>query len=300
MHVFITGASGLIGQHLCKSLNKRDGIVLSGLSRNSKKAGRKNPIVNHWHNNFDTVDFSQIDGVINLAGEPIADRRWSSTRKQALTTSRVDLTHTLVDRMLQPSNPPQWLISGSAIGYYGRQGSERISETFTNCHDEFSHTLCRDWEAATQPANDASIRVCLLRTGLVLARNGGALKKMIRPFQLGLGGPVGSGDQWMSWIHIDDMVRAIEHLIDNSNLHGPFNCTAPHAVTNLDFSRVLAKLLNRPCAFKVPHMAMKTLLGEMSDLLLYGQHVVPTALRDSGFEFSYPALENALVDLLRP
>ena len=241
---------------------------------------------------FDNLD--QFDAVVNLAGEPIVQKRWSKKQKAVIESSRWDTTSKLVELIKAGESPPSVFISGSAIGYYGRQGDTDIDESFDKPNNEFSHQLCKKWEdIALQAASDET-RVCILRTGIVLSSKGGALEKMLPVFRLGLGGPIGDGEQYMSWIHIDDMLNAIMHLLIHPECEGIYNLTSPNPVTNKAFSETLAKHIQRPCFMKTPAFVMKAMMGEMSELLVYGQKVIPQRLIDSGFQFAYPGLKDAL------
>lgn len=299
MHILITGATGLIGSALCQTLAQSHNIT--ALSRNQHKAKSKLPSTVKVIDSLDDCDFEQLDAVINLAGEAIADKRWSSAQKQRIFQSRLGLTEQLVNKIKACDTPPSVLISGSAIGYYGRQAPEDVvTESFSNVYPEFSHQLCKQWEELALRAHSPQVRVCLLRTGIVLSKNGGALAKMLPPFKLGLGGKMASGKQMMSWIHIDDMVNAINFLLENKNTQGPFNLTAPKPQSNLSFTKALAKTLKRPALFPMPEFVLKVLFGQMSDLLIYGQNVIPQNLQQAGFTFKYSELEPALADLLHP
>jgi len=288
-HILITGATGLIGRHLVKKLIGKYSITV--ISRDPSRAQRLlgkdiEAITLEALQNVDAYD-----GIINLAGEPIADKRWTDKQKQIICDSRWDITTRIVDLINTAHNVPEVLVSGSAVGVYGRQGDTPINEDFTDYNDEFSHRVCAKWE---EIANRAETRVCILRTGIVLDDEGGALAKMIIPFRLGLGGPIGDGKQYMSWIHIDDMVKGIIHLLEHNNCAGPYNMTAPNPNTNGYFSLKLAKRLDRPCLFRVPAFVMKTLMGESSDLILTGQKVIPERLIAANFQFAYPTLIDAL------
>ncbi len=236
----------------------------------------------------------KFDAIINLAGEPIADKRWSDAQKERICNSRWKITQQLVDLINTSSNAPSVFVSGSAIGVYGRQGDTVVTEDFTDFHDEFSRAVCQKWENIALQANT---RVCIMRTGVVLSGEGGALSKMLMPFRLGLGGPISSGKQYMAWIHILDMVNAIQHLLSNEDAQGVYNFTSPNPNTNHFFSLALAKRLERPCIFRVPAFVIKTLMGESSDLVLYGQKVIPERLLSEGFAFTFPTLKEALADL---
>ncbi|WP_417585203.1 TIGR01777 family oxidoreductase [Nitrincola sp.] len=287
MRVLITGGTGFIGQALVKALKSRGDEVLI-LSRSPANDPE---IVT----SLEQIQ-QPVDAVVNLAGAGIVDKRWTEERKQLLRVSRIDTTAKLLQWIGQQTPRPTVLVSGSAIGYYGSQTSQTLAEEAEPV-DGFTHQLCADWEAEASKATELGVRVCLIRTGVVLGV-GGALQKMLPPFRLGLGGPIASGQQWMSWIHLDDEVRAILWLLDKPTLQGAFNLTAPEPVTNAEFSATLGKVLHRPAFFPLPGFVLKLMLGEASELLLQGQRVVPVQLQDSGFEFRYPALPSALKQLL--
>jgi uncharacterized protein (TIGR01777 family) len=291
-HVLISGGTGLIGRHLIKALQANYSITV--ITRDPSRAARLLGSQVSSTTLDELTSLEPFDAVINLAGEPIADKRWSDTQKQKICQSRWDITQRLVDLINVASDKPDVFISGSAIGVYGRQDDKPINEDFTDFHEEFSREVCAKWE---EIALKAQTRVCIARTGVVLEEDGGALAKMIMPFRLGLGGPIGDGKQYMSWIHIEDMVRGLIHLLENERCLGLFNLTSPNPNTNHFFSLKLAKRLERPCIFKVPAFVIKTLMGESSDLVLYGQKVVPERLINSGFSFNYPTLEDALSGL---
>lgn len=300
MKILITGGTGLIGQAVIPELLKSEHqVVLFTRDRNKAKHcfappfPRLNDIVDDLHE----VDFNKIDAVINLAGEPIVNKRWSKDQKRKLCDSRWNLTELIAQKISAAENPPSVFISGSAIGIYGRQGDRHIDEDFTDFYPEFSSKLCLKWEQIALKAQSEHTRVCLLRTGIVLSDKGGALEKMLPPFKIGLGGPIGNGKQAMSWIHIQDMVRLIMFLLSKSELHGAFNATAPNPVTNKVLSKSLAKSLKRPCIFPVPAFVLKLAMGEMSDLLLYGQYVYPKKLLDAGFQFCYTEIDEVFSQL---
>lgn len=287
MRVLITGGTGLIGQALVTALKDRgDEVVI--LSRSPAD----NPEI---VTSLEQVQ-QPVDAIVNLAGAGIVDKRWTAVRKQQLRDSRIETTTKLLQWIALQPQCPSVLVSGSAIGYYGSQSSQALDEEAQPV-DGFTHQLCADWEGEALKATDLGVRVCLIRTGIVLA-TGGALQKMLPPFRFGLGGPIASGQQWMSWVHIMDEIRAILWLIDNSTLQGAFNLTAPAPVTNAEFSMILGKVLHRPAVIPLPGFVMKLLLGEASELLLEGQRVVPAKLQASGFEFRYPDLQLALKQLL--
>lgn len=286
MRILITGGTGLIGSHLIPILYEHNKLI--AYTRNVAMAER---ILSHkieLHSSLSHFkNLDEFDAVINLAGEPIVNKRWSDKQKEIIEKSRWDTTEKLVSLFKSGSNPPGIFISGSAIGYYGRQGDVEIDEDFTDVHDEFSHTLCKKWEEIALQVQSEKTRVCVLRTGIVLSRYGGALEKMVPMFKLGLGGPIGNGEQYMSWIHIQDMLNAILHLMTHEECRGVFNLTAPEPVTNAAFAKRLAEKLKKPYKLTMPAFVLKIMMGEMSDLLVHGQRVVPKKLLASGFEFQY-------------
>ncbi len=296
--ILVTGGTGFIGRELCRELLARGDelCVLSRQSPDRVKAycGR----VEVLHDLEQLRGHPGLDAVINLAGEGIAEQRWSPTRKQQLRDSRVRLTHELADVAKSWQTPPTVLVSGSAVGYYGDQGDVTVTET-TPPIDEFTHRLCRDWEQAAESLASDKTRVCLSRTGLVVGPDGGFLKRMILPFRLGLGGRLGSGQQYMPWVHRTDMVRALIWMLDTDSARGPYNVVSPNPVTNAEFTKTLGKVVNRPTFFPAPAPVLKLALGEMARLLLTGQKAVPERLEREGFGFNQPLLEPALRDAVR-
>jgi uncharacterized protein (TIGR01777 family) len=269
-------------------------VLTRNVSRAEQVLGHK---VNFLSSLEGLSNLDDFDVVINLAGEAIIDKRWSTEQKHLLQQSRWALTAKLVELINNGETPPECFISGSAIGYYGRQSDKLIDENFEHCHDEFSHQLCKQWEHLALQAASPKTRVCVMRTGIVLSKRGGALLKMLLPFKLGLGGPIGDGRQYMSWIHLDDLLNGIIHLIDNKDCRGAYNFTAPNPVSNNVFSTELAAVLHRPCFVRTPAFVMRMLLGERADLILFGQQVVPKRLMESGFEFTHPEIKQALESL---
>jgi uncharacterized protein (TIGR01777 family) len=296
MKILITGGSGLIGSNIIPILRPCD---VSVYTRNVAMAEQ---ILGHKIHFLSTLthltNLDDYDVVINLAGEPIVAKKWTDEQKKKIEHSRWSITENIVALINAGKNPPELLISGSAIGFYGRQQDQIIDEDFASPHDEFSHQLCERWEFLAKQAESDKTRVCILRTGVVITRRGGALQKMLLPFKLGLGGPIGNGQQYMSWIHLEDMLRGIAHLINNESCEGTYNFTAPNPVTNSEFSRELASALSRPCLFKVPEFMLRMMMGEMADLVIYGQRVVPKRLQESGYEFIYQDISQAF-DCLR-
>ncbi|RZM79976.1 TIGR01777 family protein [Pseudoalteromonas rubra] len=296
MKVLITGATGLIGSELCKFLINKHKIV--ALTRNISKAGRVLDSKIEAVDDLDLVNFNDLDVIINLAGEPIADKRWTEKQKARIMDSRITLTEEISNRIRACDSPPHTFISGSAIGYYGRQpATVKVDEDFNDPYPEFSHQLCKDWEAKANLAHSEQTRVCIVRTGVVLSRQGGALKKMLPAFQFGMGGPMASGKQMMSWIHIDDMVQLLLFLVKHQDLSGVFNATAPAPVSNKEFAERLALTLRRPAMLTMPEFVLKALFGEMSELLIYGQRVLPRRALKANYRFRYPNLDEALQQL---
>jgi len=295
MNILITGGSGLIGQALIQHLNADQIIVLT---RSPVKAAKILPNDVKLITSLEQIDFSDLDVVVNLAGEAIVDKRWTSKQKAIICQSRWQITQALVEKIQAATPPPHCFISGSAIGYYGRQDASAIDENYQDVYPEFSHQLCQKWEGIALQAESEQTRVCLLRTGIVLADNGGALAKMLPAFKLGLGGPIGNGEQFMSWIHIDDMVAVILAAIYQDSLTGIINATAPMPVSNQEFATTLSNVLSRPCWFRVPSFILRILMGESADLVIYGQQVLPKKLLNNNFKFQYPALQVALKQLL--
>nr|WP_246590132.1 TIGR01777 family oxidoreductase [Marinobacterium ramblicola] len=290
----ITGGTGFIGRQLVKALLAR-GDKVGVLSRRPESARLDARV--ELYSELAQIQ-GQVDAVVNLAGAPIADKRWSDKRKALLLESRVQLTSQLVDWIAGAVQPPAVLVSGSAIGYYGSQGDRELDEEGIT-KGGFAHDLCVSWEEQAYKASKHGVRVCCIRTGMVLGPNGGALSKMLPAFKLGLGGPIGTGRQWVSWIHRDDEVAAILHLLDHQTLIGAFNLTAPHPVINEEFVRTLAKVLHRPAFLRVPAVVLELMMGEASELVLKGQRVVPKRLLESGFQFRYTDLEAALTQVLK-
>lgn len=293
MNILITGGTGLVGSAFIQRFG--DDYNITVLSRHPERAHKKlGPTVSVLASLGELENLNHFDAVINLAGEPIADKRWTSAQRKRIEKSRWHITDTLVGLFEASESPPHTFISGSAIGYYGRQGTTPVTEAKNTPNDEFSHRLCKYWEDIALRAKSDKTRVCLLRTGIVLARQGGALKKMVPPFRLGLGGPMGSGEQMMSWIHINDMTAAIQFLLQQRDCSGAYNLTAPNPVNNATFSKTLGKVLHRPAFFRVPAFVLRLGFGEMSDLLLTGQAVLPERLQQAGYNFEYEELHQAL------
>lgn len=295
-YYLITGGTGLIGSAICKQLIQQ-GHDITVLSRTPQKAvsvlGNTVTCVQTLN---DIDDSQQIDVIINLAGAPIADQRWSKSRKQILEQSRVDLTANLVEWLANRNHKPECLISGSAVGWYGDGGDSVLTES-SEFHDEYTHQLCEAWEQQALRAEQYGIRVCIVRTGLVLANNGGFLKKMLLPFKLGLGANLGDGQQYMPWIHINDIVNLFIFLANTQAANGIFNGCAPQPVKNKAFTESLARHLHRPALFSIPSWVLELGLGEMSRLLLTGQNAIPERAHNTGFKFEFSDLDAALADI---
>lgn len=292
MRILLTGATGLIGSALVGLWQQYHQITV--LTRFVHKAQQKLDSGVTMVTSLTEVDFKQIDVVVNLAGEPIANKRWTESQKQRICQSRWQLTEQLVGFIQQATTPPHTLINASAVGFYGRQSGESIDESYQSYYPEFSHDICARWENLANRAKSAATRVCIMRIGIVLAPKGGALAKMLPPFKLGLGGRIGNGEQYMSWIHLDDLTAAFDFLLNHPELDGVFNGTSPMAVPNKQWTKLLAERLGRPALLPMPALVVKLLFGEMSDLLLFGQNVYPKRLLDAGFHFKYNQLRAAL------
>lgn len=298
MNILITGGTGFIGRALCVDLlDAKHGVTVLSRQR-SERVRNLCGAVSVVRSLAEIKADARFDAVINLAGEGIAEARWTTARRALLHSSRIGTTRELIATMARLDVKPAVLLSASAIGYYGDQGDLALSES-SSPHDEYTHGLCDEWEQEARQAKALGIRVCLLRTGLVIGRDGGFLSKMLPLFRMGLGGRIGHGRQWMSWIHLADHIAIQKRLLEDVRLHGAFNLTAPQPVTNAEFTTTLARCLHRPACLPVPAPILKLALGEMAGLLLGGQRVLPAAIERTGYRFQYPALQPALEDVLR-
>jgi hypothetical protein len=295
MRILVSGASGPIGAALLRSL-KAQGSAVTRWVRNS--ATGNDQIVWDPSRPLSPDSVSGFDAVIHLAGESIVGR-WTDAKKRRILDSRSQGTGHLAEAVAKASQPPRVFISASAVGFYGNRGDEILSEDSAS-GEGFAAEICRQWEAATQPAAKAGIRTAQMRIGVVMSADGGALPKMLTPFRLGLGGRLGNGRQWWTWVSVRDVVGAIQHVLNHNSLSGPVNAVAPNPVTNAEFTRILASVLNRPAIFPMPAFAVRLIFGEMGEELFLGsQRVEPTKLAASGYQFQHPDLKNALKEILQ-
>ena len=292
----IVGASGFIGRELARQAAAA-GWRVCGFSRRARSPGDGIPAWRLWTG---TPDFAGIGALVNLAGEPI-DQRWTAANKRRFHESRIGATEILLRGVakLPPGERPAVLVNGSAVGIYGERG-DTILEDDAAAGDGYLADLCKDWEAAADGVAALGPRVLKWRTGIVLGKGGEAFQKMLMPFKLGVGGRLGAGDQWMPWIHLEDLVGGMLHALDHPAMEGPVNGSAPEPERNADFTRKLAKALHRPALIPAPAFALKLLLGDFATAILASQRATPRALLESGYRFRYPTLELALRDLLGP
>jgi uncharacterized protein (TIGR01777 family) len=297
MKILISGSHGLVGSALIKSL-ATDGHEVIRLVRHARTVGAAEI---EWQPDKALIDKEQLEGldaVVHLAGENIAEGRWTAEKKRAILDSRVKGTALLSETLATLRTPPAVFLSASAIGYYGNRGDELLTESSTPGND-FLADVCQQWEKAASPAAEKGIRTLLARFGIILAENGGALAKMLTPFQMGIGGRIGNGKQWMSWIALDDVVGAIRFMLLDQSVNGPVNFVAPFPVTNAEFTKTLGSVLSRPTFLPIPAFGVRLAFGEMGDALLLGsQKVEPAVLKARGFSFTLPRLEFALKHIL--
>ncbi|MCX8104145.1 MAG: TIGR01777 family oxidoreductase [Candidatus Bipolaricaulota bacterium] len=296
MTILITGATGFLGRRVCDVLGQT-GHTLVALSRDPQRAKQRVPALAEafaWDSLSQAL--TGCDAVIHLAGETVAGR-WNDAKKRAIRDSRVTSTRDLVNALAQLSTRPKVLISASAIGYYGDRGEEPLTEDSSPGSD-FLAQVCQDWESEAARAENLGVRVARLRIGLVLGPGGGALQAMLPIFKFGLGGPLGSGRQFWSWVHRDDVVGAIAFALEREDLRGPVNVTAPQPVRQREFAQILGRLLRRPAVLPAPALALKIALGEFADSLLSSQRVLPERLTKAGYEFRFAELELALREIV--
>lgn len=301
MKILITGSSGLVGTALLEELKQAGHTVLRLVRPESSGTTRATEGFDvEWNPVTGALGGAAVgaDAVVNLAGASIANSRWTEERKKVLRASRVDTTNALVNALARMAIRPRVLISASAIGYYGNRGDEQLTEESASGSDFLSGTA-RDWEAAAMKAEAIGIRVVRARFGIVLAKQGGALPQIVRPFKMGVGGRLGSGQQWMSWVTLKDTVRIVRLALEDGAIRGPINVVSPEPIQNVEFTEALAKALHRPAIVSAPEFALKLALGEMADaLLLASQRVLPAALEKLGYRFIHPELGSALASVL--
>jgi uncharacterized protein (TIGR01777 family) len=293
MKILVTGGTGLIGRHFISAFHHKYQFTV--LTRNTLKAQQYLPQEIEFIDQL--PEQSYFDAIINLAGEPIVDKRWTSVQKETICQSRWTITEQVIAMIARANTKPRCLISGSAIGYYGETGSVSTHEDAQVTLPDFAHTLCKKWEGIALKAGE-HCRVVLLRTGVVLANDGGALEKMRLPFSLGLGGKLGDGQQYMSWIHIEDMIHTIDFSLQVKTIEGAINCTSPQAITNEMFTKALGQQVNRSTWFRVPSLMLNIIMGQGAELLLTSQKIYPQKLLSHGFHFNHCDIEHALADLM--
>ncbi len=298
MKVLVSGSSGLVGKDLCAFL-VHQGYDVYKLDRDKAKVGNKSIYWNPETGELNIVQLEGFDAVVNLAGENIAAKRWTKEQKQIIRDSRIKSTTLLSENLAKLNHKPKVFISASAIGFYGDRPNEMLHEGALHNKGDYLSNLCQDWEDAANSARDAGIRVVHPRFGVILSPKGGAMSKLLVPFQLGAGGIIGNGEQVMSWIALDDVIYGLNYVLMNDKISGAVNFTSPNPVTNHEFTKSLGKVLSRPTIFPLPSFAAKLIFGEMADaLLLSSTKAKPVVLLESGFKFSYPNLSEALKHLL--
>lgn len=299
MKILITGASGLIGKELQASFREK-GYEMLLASRSQPRD--ENHILWNMDTGFEDKDLPRLealDAVIHLAGENVSGLRWTDEKKKAIRDSRIFGTRTIIEAFARLEKKPKVFISGSAIGFYGDRGNDEMTET-SSAGDTFLAIVCKEWEAESRRAEDMGIRTVLLRTGVVLSKDGGALATMLTPFKLGVGGVVGTGKQWMSWVSLDDVVAIINFALENQSLRGAVNVVSPNPATNEEFTKELGTVLYRPTFLPLPKFAINLMFGEMGDaLLLSSTRVAPKRLQELGFKFEFPHLKQALGSALK-
>ena len=301
MRALVTGGTGFVGPRLLRMLD-RPTIVSRNPDRARQSIGHLAGRIVRW----DPLEgpppqeaFEGIDAVFHLAGESVAEGRWTAAQKARIRDSRVVGTRHLVQGIVQAHTKPAVLVSASAVGYYGDRGDDELTETSSPADDFLAH-VCIDWEKEAMAAEGVGVRVVTARTGIVLGSGGGALAKMLTPFQLGAGGPLGSGRQWMPWVHVADIARLYVHAADTQSIHGPMNAVSPHPVRNSEFTKALGRQLHRPAFMPAPYIGLRILFGEFAKVLFASQRVIPKVALDTGFIFQYPDIAVALKEILAP
>ena len=302
MKIIVSGASGLVGTALTQSLRAQGHTVLHLVRKPARAPKEVSSAEIHWDPLSAQVDVSALEGadaVVHLSGANISEGRWTPARKDVLRSSRIDSTRVLVDSLARLRQKPQVLVSASAVGYYGNRGDEMLAES-AHPGGDFLSLLARDWEAEAMRAAQSGIRAVVLRFGVILSAQGGALPEMIRPFKFGAGGRLGSGRQWMSWVALEDAIGIIQSSIANPEWNGPINAVAPEPVRNAEFAEMVGRILHRPARLSAPAFLLRLALGEMADaLLLSSQRAIPERLLQSGYSFRFADLEAALRTMLR-
>ncbi|MBZ0319673.1 MAG: TIGR01777 family oxidoreductase [Anaerolineae bacterium] len=301
MRVIITGGTGLIGSALAKSL-LADGHEVIVLSRNPGSAKIEPGVrIENWTARSGDGWSSLINSdtaIVNLAGTGIGDKRWSEGRKKLILESRVNAGAAVVDAIEKASEKPRVVIQSSAVGYYGTPGDQLLTED-SPAGEDFLADVCKQWEDSTKAVESMGVRRVIIRSGVVLSMDGGAFPRMLLPFKLMVGGPIGNGSHWFPWIHIDDEIKAIRFLIENEGAKGVFNVMAPNPLTNGDFTHEVGKVMQKPAVIPVPKLALQMMFGEMAIILIEGQRAVPKRLQEHHFEFAYPTVEPALKNLFK-